>query len=75
VINYSHEGNDVMEYEFYTNEDIQLLTGKDKVEVEILINELNNKLKSECDKYHLEPQIQEGKILKDYFLKGIGVNI
>lgn len=62
-----------MSSEFYTNEDIQLLTGKDKNEVEILINDLNAKLKNEYEKYHLEPLIQEGKILKDYFVKGMEI--
>ena len=64
-----------MECEFYTTEDIELLTGKDKLEVELLINELNEKLKFECNKHHLEPLIEEGKILKDYFVKGMEINL
>ena len=62
-----------MEYEFYTTEDIELLTGKDKFEVELLINKLNEKLKNECDKHHLEPLIEEGKISKYYFIKGMEI--
>ena len=64
-----------MECEFYTTEDIALLTGKDKYEVELLIKKLNEKLKNECNKYHLEPLIQEGKILKDYFIKRMEINL
>lgn len=64
-----------MEFEFYTNEDIQFLTGKDFEEVEMLINDLNCEIKAECDKYHLEPLIYEEKVLKDYFIRRMEINL
>lgn len=64
-----------MENDFYTNEDIQLLTGKNYKEAELLIRDLNNQLKTEYKKYHIDPLIQEGKILKDYFIKRMEINL
>lgn len=64
-----------MDSEYYTNEDIQFITGKDYKEVELLIKYLNNQLKTEYKKFHLEPLIQEDKVLKDYFKKRMEINL
>jgi len=64
-----------MDNEFYTKEDIQLLTGKDMQEIELIIKSLNEELMLEYEKHHIKPLLYEEKILKDYFMKRMEINL
>lgn len=55
--------------EFYTVNDILLLTDLSIDDVNTLIDKLNQEIIDRCKKYHLTPTIRKGRILKDYFMK------
>lgn len=63
-----------MNLEFYTNDDIQFLTGMNFRETRKFIKKINKKIKADCEKYHLEPEIYKDKVLINYFGK-MGLNL
>ncbi len=61
--------------EYYTINDIQILTGYNKKQILNIINKLNQEIKEQYKNKKIKPVIFDNKIEKKYFLRRMEIEL